>query len=682
MSRTHIFYFAGLARRSFWAALICAMMVGLVSGPSAMAREKATRAPLSIIPKNKVSFSLNRDQENQNEMQQASLPQLKPGGVNLSRPVRSVAALPGGRGVVQVGELGNLEDTEIGLEAGLGPDLWQASRFSNIARLMKRLPAYYDLAVAHDLAVALMTSTAAPPPGLAEGKNFFALRLAYLLQLGEIDAVRQLIDMTGAQQRDAAVAKIAAEAALIEGDISQACSSLGQFGRMTLSPDLADFALQLRAYCQIEAGDILAASLTLDVARETGMKDQLFLDAVFALTANVPFERAQAPIGQKLTTLQAVLLLKLEAPLFASEVAQLNPALVDKFSQNFNQPENIRLLIAQRGVMVNRVEASYLRALMDMVELGYVLPNPISGVLASSAPQANMSAPDAAPLAPPVDDIILKARQIRIIDEPVTLKGKILALQDLMQSALVGQSWELTVELVAPNLRAIEPNPEFADFALYAVPAFIHLDDIDRSAQWHAVLLEQQSGLPSAKSRNLNGLIRLMEHFETLQADENTPAGTSSQLAKLSQNNQNEITHDATPAILGVPPMEAILMSAVLKTGTKSENIYVKSEIGLLPLFGFQVPDYLAKEAKVVLTDKVLLRSLDDMETALKAGERGAALLHALIAIGRMESQENYIVPAMQRVLLALNDLGLSQEARLIARKILTRQAAMLVQGD
>ncbi len=79
--------------------------------------------------KNKVSFSLNRDQENQNEMQQASLPQLKPGGVNLSRPVRSVAALPGGRGVVQVGELGNLEDTEIGLEAGLGPDLWQASRF-------------------------------------------------------------------------------------------------------------------------------------------------------------------------------------------------------------------------------------------------------------------------------------------------------------------------------------------------------------------------------------------------------------------------------------------------------------------------------------------------------------------------------------------------------------------------
>ncbi len=426
----------------------------------------------------------------------------------------------------------------------------------------------------------------------------------------------------------------------------------------------------------------MAASLTLDVARETGMKDQLFLDAVFALTANVPFERAQAPIGQKLTTLQAVLLLKLEAPLFASEVAQLNPALVDKFSQNFNQPENIRLLIAQRGVMVNRVEASYLRALMDMVELGYVLPNPISGVLASSAPQANMSAPDAAPLAPPVDDIILKARQIRIIDEPVTLKGKILALQDLMQSALVGQSWELTVELVAPNLRAIEPNPEFADFALYAVPAFIHLDDIDRSAQWHAVLLEQQSGLPSAKSRNLNGLIRLMEHFETLQADENTPAGTSSQLAKLSQNNQNEITHDATPAILGVPPMEAILMSAVLKTGTKSENIYVKSEIGLLPLFGFQVPDYLAKEAKVVLTDKVLLRSLDDMETALKAGERGAALLHALIAIGRMESQENYIVPAMQRVLLALNDLGLSQEARLIARKILTRQAAMLVQGD
>ncbi|MGC6475829.1 MAG: hypothetical protein ACON41_04255 [Parvibaculales bacterium] len=675
MSRTHIMYFTGLLQRRFWATLICAIMFGVIMGSSAMAREKATRAPLSIIPKNKVSFSLNRDLENQNEMQQASLPQLKPGGVNLTRPVRAVAALPGGRGVVQVGELGNLEDTEIGLETGLGPDLWQASRFSNIARLMKRLPAHYDLAVTHELAVALMTSTAAPPPGLAEGKNFFALRLAYLLQLGEIDAVRQLIDMTGAQQRDAAVTKIAAEAALIQGDTAQACSSLGQFSRLTLSPALADFALQLRAYCQIEAGDMLAASLTLDVARETGMKDQLFLDAVFALTANVPFERSQAPSGQKLTTLHAVLLLKLDAPLFASEVELLNPALVNKFSKNFNQPENIRLLIAQRGVMVNRVEASYLRALMDMVELGYIQPTALNAL---SAPQANLQAPPPAP----VDEIILKARQIRIIDEPVTLKGKILALEDLMQSALAGQSWELTVELVAPNLRAIEPNPEFADFALYAVPAFIHLDDIDRAAQWHAVLLEQQSGLPSAKSRNLNGLIRLMEHFETLQADETTPKSSSSQVAGLTHIDQNDTAHDATPAILGVPPMEAILMSAVLKTGTKSENIYVKSEIGLLPLFGFQVPDYLAQEAKVVLTDKVLLRSLDDMETALKAGERGAAILHALIAIGRMESQANYIVPAMQRVLLALNDLGLTQEARVIARKILTRQAAMLVQGD
>ncbi len=636
-----------------------ALTLALLTLPiTAEARERATRSPLNIIPKTKVTLSINRDRDNQEKREQVTLPQLKPGGVKLSRPVRSVSALPGGRGVVQIGVLGNLEDADIGLQEGLGPDLWQASRLSTVARLFKRVPESFELPAAGDIAYQLMTTIALPPPGLSDKETFFAQRLAYLMKLGKVDGVRTLLNMTGAEQRNSQVTQIAAEVALVSNDIPAACNLLGQFPRLKSSPATLEFAIKLRAFCQLEAGDLAAAMLLLDLARENGMKDTLFLDAMFSLTAGVPYQRLKPVRTNKLSIIQAMILLKTKAPLFTEEVAYLNPTLINHFVESQNQPQNIQLLLAQRGVSLKLVPLSYLYALMDMVSLS--IPAPIISAGARGGASA-------------ADDIIVRARQMRIVNASVSLEGKILALQDLLLSALTIGDWSLIVKLVEPNLQTLQPTPQYADFALYAVPAFIHLGDLPRAVSWYEVLLERQKGLPSAKSRNLNGLIRLMDNVDEQDSDK----ATQQILASL----EGALSADDGLAVLGVAPTEAVLMNAILKTGSLQEITYVKSEINLLPFFGYRVPDYLQKNAVSPLNDKVLSRSLKDMEKSVAAGQRGTALMHALIAIGRQEQQKKYNMSAMRRVLRTLQSLKLTDEARNMARHILIQQAAYLAMG-
>ena len=645
------------------------LAVSLLLSAEAAAREKATRSPLNIIPKTKVTLSITRDVSGQGQSESLSLPQLKPGGVKLARPVRQVAALPGGSGAVQVGELGNLEDTDIGLQDGLGGDLWRAGRLSTVTRLIKRIPGSFQSPVASGIAYQLMTTAAAPPPGLSGEESFFAQRLTYLMQLGEIDAVSAMIDMTGAQQRDPLVTRMAAEVALVNNDLPAACGLLGQFVRMEASAPTQEFATKLRALSQLEAGDISAAMLTLDLARESGIQDALFLDAMFALTADIPFQRAKPIQGNRLSILQSVILLKAKSAVFAAEVPHINPALVARFAKSANQPQNIQLLLAQRAVLLKRMEPGFLRALMDMVELGVLAPT----AQAVDQDKTEQSIETVSKPAMPVDDIVVRARQMRIIDEPVTPEGKILALQDLLLSALAAGDWGLVVDLVAPNLEAVAPNLEHADFALYAVPAFVHLGDLPRAAAWHDILLARQNGLPSARSRNLNGLIRLMDDVEEQVADE--------QAAGLLASAGSVTDIDDMPAILGVAPMEAVLMNAILETGSVQERAYVASEINMLPLFGYELPEYLQQSLETGSKDKVLARTLDDMEKAANAGDRGTALLHALIAVGRQEQQDQYDMAAMRRVMQILQALGLEAAARDMARDLLTVQAARLVLG-
>ena len=113
--------------------------------------------------------------------------------------------------------------------------------------------------------------------------------------------------------------------------------------------------------------------LTLDLARESSIKDTLFLDAMFAdgrdslpkvaAVAEQQVERRGRYPVEELT--RVYLRLKCWRIIsFGRKVCQ-EPQTAAK---------TLSCFLAQRGVMLKTIEPVYLRALMDMVEFGVIAP--------------------------------------------------------------------------------------------------------------------------------------------------------------------------------------------------------------------------------------------------------------------------------------------------------------------
>jgi len=679
-----------------FALFMAAFFVSATSGaPSAFARESAKRAPLNIIPKANVKASSASRRAQETTAKASDLPQLAPNGATLRRPVRSVAALPGGQGAVQIGALGALEESEIGLIDGLGVGVWQKSRISSVSRILPRLPTHFELPAARGLGVALMLSRATPPPGLYEGNSFFAQRLGYLLSLGETSAVQALIEMTGAAKRDPAVAQIAAEAALTQGDHIAACSHLGALSRLSLSAPQRDFALQLRGFCQVKAGDFVAAGLTVDIARESGMKDALFMELLFVLTANIPppydfwppnevmteskvKARYKDRGKERLTIMQAALLDLAAIVIPPHQSAAVPLGFVSKFAKDTRQPLETRLLLAERGIAAGHIAPSYLLSLAQSVDLATPPPLVENTTSENETSEAGAETPPAELTASPAptSPLIERARQLRLIDEVVTPKAQIDILQSLLKNGLAAGKWSVMVQTTAPTLRRLTPdlsNHATADFVTYIVPALLWLGEYDRAQAWLDIFIIQQGGLPSARGRNLQGLIRLVTELAENQLEQGA-GQTMAQVPPL-------IASDASLAIRGLPPMEVSLIGAVLETGAPQEVAYIRSEIALLPLFNYNVPPFLTEAVMSEVKDKSLARQLDEMETALAKARQGDVIVLALSALDYQTYQGSYHLGALQRILTSLKNIGLGKQAQAIARDILILQASHLGGG-
>ncbi|MEC7721608.1 MAG: hypothetical protein VX676_02370, partial [Pseudomonadota bacterium] len=120
------------------------------------AKEIARRAPLNIIPKPTEVVAATDRKARMNNISETVLPKLAPGGLNIKRPIRNVAALPGGKGLVQVGTLSVLEETDIGLRSAMASDLWLPSRMSEVSRHFSRMPVQLGLPSGYILAQDLL----------------------------------------------------------------------------------------------------------------------------------------------------------------------------------------------------------------------------------------------------------------------------------------------------------------------------------------------------------------------------------------------------------------------------------------------------------------------------------------------------------------------------------------------
>ena len=656
------------------------VILTMLSVTAVNAKEIARRAPLNIIPKPTEVVAATDRKARMNNISETVLPKLAPGGLSIKRPIRNVAALPGGKGLVQVGTLSVLEETDIGLRSAITSDLWLTSRMSEVSRHFSRMPTQLALPSAYSLAQDLLLNRASPPPGVSEGVNFFAMRLNNLLRFGDTESVLELVALTGADNRDADVIISATEARLAQNNTSAACDGLKSFNRLNLNAEQGHYALKLRGYCQLVDNNLPAASLTLDLAYETGVKDTLFSDILFSSTASVDYERQDTALTGPISSLIGALMLHAKAEIYNEDIPFLPLAMTDEFLKADYLTPDLKLRMAE--FRMNRVFANedvYRNLINNITEdtAPQLLEGPVYDTSKSDALQSETSDENSDT---GQKDYLLRAKALQTLNQPSPENEPYETLHALLDMSADVTVWPGIIKTVAPALTASRPDVNNIIYADKIIPALLWLDEIAAAQVWQTALVERHSGFPTALTRRMQGLIRVARSNDEHE-DNPEKSQTASLISDMSITDavmSDDISANRL-AIRDLPPTETMLLGAVLETGTDAEKAYALSEIALLPVLSYEVPLFLS-ETLPLIDDVRLGQMLDLMQDALENERQGEVILQGLAAISH-QSQTEFNMLAMQQILLGLKEIGLHDHARRIALEVLILQAVSLPQG-
>ena len=489
--------------RATFAAFISLTLIGTLPAHP----QTALRAPLLIVPA-----------PMQAAIEQAAISQTGKNGVmrdgqdklaprvaarQMKRAIRAVAATPGAEsGVVQIGQLGALEDAPVGLERGFGDALWTGARLAFVADQLARLPDDLAMPALYELERRLHRGATAAPIGTADKNSWFAARLMRLLVLGDTQSVIALEAETGAARSDGYVARVLALAHLGRGDRAAACVVPRPRRGVTGRRDTIEFFMQLLVFCQLLDGAFEKAGLTLELNEKSLGGDTLFRDMAYLMSAQVPLtfgskeeadaakkEGTQVPIvlPDELTPMQ-IALLQLGGQPLPQGLMNMPNYFMQAVAMDFAQSPIVQLSAAHLAVRFGASPEVFSQAaqLADLSSISGALPPPS-----------------------PESDAVFMAQALRIIDaagdqeqprlvahylRQAYLRGlwhdMIAVLDDRLTALLVPQAItavEVTVVTeMAPDL--IEPDIVEPPAAAETVPAL--LADADRLilllAHWQA----------------------------------------------------------------------------------------------------------------------------------------------------------------------------------------------------
>lgn len=470
------------------------LMTGLLVSSAAHA-QTALRAPLNIVPpvmQNAIGAPRVADRKSEKLAPRTTARQMK-------RSVRAVAPAPGSAAdIVQVGQLGTLQDAPVGLEAGFGqaiekdgePGLWRGARLAFVADQMARLPTRFTSSVLRDAERTLHRGTAAAPVGTVDGISWFGARLNRFLALGDTQAVLGLEAITGAAASDAYAARATVLAHLGTGNPEAACE-VTRPQRSTLGRrDTLRFFLQLGIYCQLREREFEKVSLVMDLNQRTMGTDALFRDMAFLLAAQVPLtfgtsEQAAAAkkakedpplvLPSELTPLQIALLQLAGEPL-PEDLPSVPAYYGGALGRDYSQAARLQLSVAYSAVLAGHMPAEQFSQVSQLADLSnFVRPTPPEEPLNDAGESEDFSdsaqgdaSPEAegAPLEPMVEalpDVIYLAQTLLAIDASQP-KDQARTIAQALREASARGLWRDLVILLDDRLRDLSiPRDDFVE---------------------------------------------------------------------------------------------------------------------------------------------------------------------------------------------------------------------------
>lgn len=258
---------------------------------------------------------------------------------------------------------------------GLPHDLWRGLTVPEIEKLMAGLTMPPRSAALSDLWRRVVASKSPEPTGGRTPSHFLALRLEALYRSGLLAQLAQSSQSATAPADDAVVAVQSAKAMLGLGKRAEACARIraGKLEGAEIPKPMARDAVVLLALCAAIDGNVPAAGLTLELAREQGLDVSFPTTLTDLMAAGAQVSLAKVAVPQELTLVDHAFMTLAAKDARPRVIERAEPALIAALALAPEGDVAVRLEAAEEAVRLNAIEPSelakiYRAAAMPRVE--------------------------------------------------------------------------------------------------------------------------------------------------------------------------------------------------------------------------------------------------------------------------------------------------------------------------
>jgi hypothetical protein len=392
---------------------------------------------------------------------------------------------------VEVGTLGAPDASRVGIlsaaSGGLPADMWTGTSRATAVSLLRELKSATRSRAMQTLERRALLSEADAPKGGGSATSLLALRLARLLDMGDLESVLRLgtrVLVTADYEEEQ---RMRAEALLYDGKEDDACN-LGRSMRM-LGRDI--YWSELGAYCEQRADNSASAQLSVQLIQQRGVDAPSFFALFDRLSGTAPADAPPPPdegTGLSFAMRRAAGLGPADAGAYASR-----PAALRALALSAGGKADERLSFAEDAASFGAVSAPSLAAVYGLQSFGPAeLADPRAA--ASSMPRAQGNAL----LVAAIGTADLPARRIELA----------LAAYKRAREQGLGPAM---MEILAPLLQNIAPEASLSWAAADLVQAYLAISQPERAYAWYALAVSgrERSSAEGGQRDRLANLLRI-----------------------------------------------------------------------------------------------------------------------------------------------------------------------------
>ena len=380
-------------------------------------------------------------------------------------------------------ELKNIDPNTIGVlsnKEGLGYEMWKGSERKFVEKYLALLPINKESNVAIDLTKKLLLTSANTPSGEGEN-NLFTIRIKKLLELGDLENTKLLIDSLSDYEKNEEIQKIEIEINLSFNNFDLVCSSIDEKIKKYKS-DV--YWKKIQIFCQILNDEIHKANLGLSLIKEhENFNDDIFLNIVDSLIYKEEIDISQyADIDLLNLTMTRIGKIILPDDLSFPN----DPLFLSMLYRMPNVPIETRIRALEQSQKLISIPEDIIQEMYNSYE---IKENETKFSLDSDFPDLG-----------PATQAILYQRAIK--EDSNENKAKI--IKQAFNLAQENKNYSLIVKLNLETLLEIKASKKLLWFANTASKALFYSNELEMAFDWYKLLINNRND-------NINIFIDLME---------------------------------------------------------------------------------------------------------------------------------------------------------------------------